>query len=203
VGLLKALFGPSREEIWRQLADQIGAEYVDGGFWRGDKVVARVGEWTVTLDTYTVSSGKHSTTYTRMRAPFVNRDGFRFTIRQANIFTGVAEALGFTDISIGDPDFDGDYVIKGNDPEKVGALLASDRLRELIRAQRYIHLTVKDDEGWFGEEFPIGVDELYFSAVGVIKDLDRLHALYELFAETLQQLCVIGSAYEDDPAVTL
>jgi hypothetical protein len=37
----------------------------------------------------------------------------------------------------------------------------------------------------------------------VIKDLDRLRALFDLFAEVLHQLCVIGSAYESDPGVRL
>jgi hypothetical protein len=39
--------------------------------------------------------------------------------------------------------------------------------------------------------------------LGVIRDLDRLKTLYELFAETLNQLCLMGSAYEKDPQVEL
>ena len=42
--------------MWRQLSEEIGAEFVEGGFWKGEsKVQAHVGPWTVTLDTYTVS----------------------------------------------------------------------------------------------------------------------------------------------------
>ena len=37
MGILRDLFGPSREEIWRQLSAEIGADYVAGGFWKGDK----------------------------------------------------------------------------------------------------------------------------------------------------------------------
>ena len=47
------------------------------------------------------------------------------------------------------------------------------------------------------------VDELHFTVVGIIKDIDRLKLLYELFAETLDQLCRMGAAYEKDPEVTL
>jgi hypothetical protein len=39
--------------------------------------------------------------------------------------------------------------------------------------------------------------------VGVIKDIERLKLLYELFAETLEQLCRIGAAYEQTPDLTL
>jgi hypothetical protein len=62
---------------------------------------------------------------------------------------------------------------------------------------------VKDDEGWFGESFPEGVDELHFQVIGIIKEIDRLKALYGLFGEVLNNLCLIGSAYEDEPGVKL
>ena len=73
-------FGPSKDEVWRQLSQEIGAEFVEGGFWKGNKVQAHLGPWTVTLDIYTESTGESSVTYTRMRAPYVNPEGFRFTI---------------------------------------------------------------------------------------------------------------------------
>ena len=47
------------------------------------------------------------------------------------------------------------------------------------------------------------IHELYFSVGPVIKDIDRLKALYEMFAETLQTLCEMGSAYDHDPGVRL
>lgn len=34
----------------------------------------------VTLDTYVVSTGKSTVTYTRMRPPYVNPDGFQFNL---------------------------------------------------------------------------------------------------------------------------
>jgi hypothetical protein len=85
----------------------------------------------------------------------------------------------------------------------VRALFANARIRELISAQKQLHFEVKDDEGWFGATFPEGVDELVFVVVGVIRDVERLKLLYELFAETLEQLCRIGAAYEQAPDVVL
>ena len=72
-----------------------------------------------------------------------------------------------------------------------------------MSSQPNIHLSVKDDEGWFATHFPEGVDELYFCVPGIIKDVDRLKSLYALFAEVLDHLCRIGSAYEDDPRLEL
>jgi len=197
------MFGPSKSEIWRQLGEEIGGQYVEGGLWRGDRVQGSHGAWTVTLDTYTVQVGKTYVTFTRMRAPYVNPDGFRFTVYRRSIFSGIATFLGMQDIDIGAPEFDDDFVIKGTDEGRVRTLFSSPRLRELIDAQRNIHLSVKDDEGWFGARFPEGVDELYFAVPGVIRDVERLKLLYELFAEMLDRLCTVGSAHQRDPGVAL
>src|SRR5690242_10323135 len=79
-GLLRQWFGPSKDEVWKQLADGIGADFVDRTFWKGSKVVAKVPPWEITLDTFDVGDDHSSSTYTRMRAPFVNADGFYFKI---------------------------------------------------------------------------------------------------------------------------
>lgn len=44
------LVGPSKKEVWKQLAEEIKANYVQGGFWGGDKVEAYVDNWLVVLD---------------------------------------------------------------------------------------------------------------------------------------------------------
>ncbi len=203
MGILRQLFGPSRDEVWQKLSHEIGGDFDDGGFWKGSKLEVKHGEWTITLDTYTVSTGKSSTTYTRIRAPYINKDNFRFTIYRKSIFSGIGKALGMRDVEIGYPQFDDDFIIKGNDENLLRTLFANIKIRELISAQPRIHLQVKDDEGYFGSQFPRGVDELYFQTVGVIKDTQRLRQLFELFSEVLNHLCHIGSAYEDDPRINL
>lgn len=203
MSLLRALFGPSKEEIWRQLSTEIGARFNDGGFWGTSYVQADVNDWTVTLDTYTVSTGKSSVTYTRMRAPFVNRDGFRFTIRREGFFDGLGKLFGMQDLVVGHPEFDEAFVIQGNNNEKLRGLFGSSRVRELVQAQPRIMLNIVDDEGWFAGRFPEGVDQLHFVVVGIIKDLQVLRALFELYSEVLNQLCHMDSAYEDDLALHL
>lgn len=205
MSFLRELFGPSKAEIWSQLAQKTGGRFQEGGFFSGpDRLEAQVGQWMLTLDTYTVSNGKSSTTYTRFRAPYVNADGFRFQVYRAGLFTELGKMLGMQDIEIGDPDFDQTYVLKGNDEKKVRQFFSDDKLKALLNAQSHIRMEVKDDEGgWFREHFPENVDELYFVRGGVMRDLDELQALFELFAHSLHRLCHMGSAYEDDPNVRI
>jgi hypothetical protein len=206
MSILRDLFGPSRDEIWQQVAATVGGNMTEGSFWgKSSRVDAAHGQWNVTLDTYTVSNGKSSTTYTRMRAPYVNPDGFQFNIYRRGIFSDLGKMLGMQDVEIGDPQFDEDFITKGNDETKLRRLFSDARLRELISAQPDIHFCVKDDDNrfWGGQNFPPGTDELYFQVIGIVKDVDRLKQLFDLFAETLDELCRMGSAYEKNPEVKL
>src|SRR4051812_26592811 len=69
---------------------------------KGSKVQAHVGPWTVTLDTHTGHTGHAHFTYTRMRAPYVNPEGFRFTVYRNGLFSGLGKFLGMQDIEVGD-----------------------------------------------------------------------------------------------------
>jgi len=201
--MLRGLFGPSKAEIWSQIAADIGADYIEGGWFKGNGVVYQHGEWKLVLDTYTVQSNNNSTTYTRLRAPFVNKDGLYFKIYREGFFSSVGKLFGMEDLEIGDPFFDDSFIIKGNNQQKLIQLLSDRQLKDLMHEQSRIHLEIRDDEGWFGTNFPDGVHELYFSRVGVMRDINELKALFELFTHTLSRLVQIDSAYENDPNVDL
>ena len=197
-------FFNSHEEIWKQLAEELKGQFVDGGWLKHDKVEAQWNTWTVTMDKYVVSTGKVTQVFTRIRAPYINADGFRFRIYRKGIFTGIGKALGLVqDIEIGEDSFDEQFVIQGNMEDRIRAMLRRPELRKLIEAQPDICFEVRDDEGWFGAKFPEGVDELHFLAHGVIKDLEQLRSLYKLFAEILDYLYSTGSACAREPGVRL
>jgi hypothetical protein len=222
MSILSTAFGPSRDEVWRQLCAATGARYVEGAFGKDDEVQKGHGEWTVTLDTGTsatvevtsdglsIGSGSSAVhrpddssqvTYTRMRAPYVNPSGFRFAVYRKGLFTGLGKLLGMQDVEIGHEPFDTEFVVQANDESRIRQLLASERLRELISQQPAIELTVRDDDGLFGTHFPEGVDELHFQVMGVVKDVARLKALFDLFTETLDELCSLRLADPRDPGM--
>jgi hypothetical protein len=124
----------------------------------------------------------------------VNPGGFRFTVYRKSVFSGIAKFFGMQDIEIGDAPFDDGFIIKATNESRVRELLANPRIRELITKQKDIQFAVKDDEGWFGSTFPEGVDELVFVVGGITKDIDRLKLIFDLFAETLDQLTRMGAA---------
>ena len=41
----KSIFGHSKDEIWGQIATDIGGEFIEGGFWGKDVLIYKHGEW--------------------------------------------------------------------------------------------------------------------------------------------------------------
>jgi len=204
MSVLRSVFGPSKDEIWGQMANEIGGEFIDRGFWKSDALAFKHKEWTIILDTFTRRHGNHSRKYTRIRAPFVNKDGLYFKIYRKSFFSTIGKLLGMQDIKVGDPYFDEAFIIKGNSDEKIQKLLKSDQLKELIRQIPKVHFQVKDSEYLlFQKTFPDGVDMLYFESMGVIKDRQTLKNLFLLFSAILERLVQIDSAYADDPLIEL
>ena len=202
MGILKSIFGPSKNEIWSQIAADMGEEFIEGGFLKGSPaLVYKHGEWQIRLDTYTKDSGNSNRTYTRVRAPFINKDELYFKIYREGFFSDIGKFLGMQDIKTGDPFFDEQFIIKSNNRKKLKLFLADPKMKELIQGRPKIYLEIRDDEGWFGADFPEGVDELYFECVGVIEETERLKSLFDLFSVSLIRLVQIDSAYEDDPEV--
>ena len=203
MSFLKTFLEHSKDEIWGKIANDIGGTFENGGLCGRDVLRYSSGEWEITLDTYTVNSGNYRNTYTRMRAPFVNKDKLYFKIYREGVLSTIAKAFGMKEIEIGDKFFDMDFIIKGNNEEKIKLLLDDHKLKELIRKQPDICFEIKNDDGWFAQKFPNGVDELYFQCSGDLENEELLKSLFEMFCITLQRLVQIDSAYESDPNVKI
>lgn len=199
MGILHAIFGPSRDEIWKKVAKDIGGEYIEGGFWDKDVLLYHSGPWTLALDTYTVSSGDSSTTYTRLRVPFLNKDELKFTVYESNIFSGIGKFFGMQDLEIGSPVFDENYIVKGNDPLKIQKIFRGDKIQDLMSRIPGISLTLEHDEGWLFQKHPKGVHVLSLKIARTVKDTIQLKCMFLLFVHILDRLVYLDSAYQTDP----
>jgi hypothetical protein len=200
VNALQRFFGPVGEKTWRIFAERVGGHFVEGGFWKPSQVRIDHEKWTITLDRCVTGC----VVFTRMRAPFLSRDDFRFTIYRRRLFGALCELLGMETFESGAAEFDADFIIKSNYTSlQVRAFFSRERIRRLIERQPHIYLAVRDNDGRFGTRLPDRVDELYVRVPGVHIDVERLNMLFELFVEVLNQLCRLGSASADDPWITL
>jgi len=200
MAFLENIFGPSKEEIWKQIASDIGGAYIDGGFWKSGMLRYQHKNWEMVLDN--LSDG-NSGIYTRLRVPFINKDRLQFTIYEEGFFSEVGKALGIQDIQIEDPRFDPKFIIQGNNVHKIKKLLRDPQLKALFDVIPGINVRIKSSNGIFSKKFPPNVDMLFFQHAGVVKDKEKLKLLFKLFTALLERLVQIDSAYEDDPGIRL
>ena len=193
---LRELSRPQKKIIWKKLCEEIQADFIPAkGVLGHDRIQAYHQNWTIIIETF--KRGK--VTCTRIKAPYVNRDSFYFRIYRQNVFHSIGKLAGLQDIEVGHQGFDKDFIIQGNDNQKLRSLFNNELIRDIISWQPMIDLKINVDDNWLTDPFGEGVSELSFEVNGIISDLQRLKDLYELFAELLNHLCHIGSAYEDDP----
>jgi hypothetical protein len=188
---------PKQADVWPALAEAVSGDYRVTK--RGKPKEVRVEDRgrLLTLDTYTVSTGQSSTTYTRVRAFYRDRDGFQFKLSSENPFTRLFARLGMQDIVVGWPALDQKYVIKSNDPAKVKQLMMGSAVGGLLAAAKPVGLSIKSASR--KEKKALGPDVVQLSAevTGVEKDPERLKWMLAVVSETLDYLARVGSAGTD------
>jgi hypothetical protein len=161
-----------RDDAWRQLAVEIGANFVEGGLLHSSKVQMPFKEWTITLDIYSVSSGDSSSNYTRLSAPVQDKQGFQFTLLRKSIVSKIDHALGAKQIVTGDAEFDDAFVVRGNDAAKERDLFSHQKICQLYLTERSLAGSLRKNV-------------LSLEITGEIKDVERLKNFFDLFKETL------------------
>lgn len=208
-GILKQILGPSSDTIWRKLSEELNGKFIIKGksFNKEGRVEIKHREWTITLDSYHTYYGSGiGIIATRIRAPFITIDGFRFKISEKSFFSKIGKTFGlkYKNIKIGFPQFENNFNIEGNEEEKLIQLFKNSKIRDLIFSIPFsFQLDIKK---WIDTYYPENVYDLHFeteSPITPINDIKLLKLLFNLFAEILDQLCHIGSACKDDPKVNV
>lgn len=157
------------------------------------KVVFAHRHWNIVLDTYTVSTGKSTTTYTRIRALFEPNLPFRFAFIRETFLTRVGKFLGMKDVETANPLLDRDYLVRTDNESMVRALVSGSHIAELLVQQPSGTLEIVKFRGRRSPR-PERAAELRWRTGSVIRDPYRLEQLVALFRETLDRLERIGGA---------
>lgn len=195
----KKLFGSSKEESWTKFANEIGANYSDGGLWSKDQFVYKYKNWDFDFHTYTQNNGQTSSTYTKLRVPVLTKDNLQLTIFEEGFFAKIGKLFNMQDIEISNPEFNDKYIIKGNNSLKIMQLLSEPTLRNSFKSLPGANVKIDTGEGIFRKGFPQGVYVLEFSCTGVINEIEKLKALFTLFQNLLDGLVRINSIEKDNP----
>ena len=182
-------FGGNREKAWRQAAERVGGEYLSVRPQRPETVQLKAVDTTITLDFGKSSEGR---TGTRMRAPFMNRSGFRFLVYRTGYWSEVGKRLVMLqDLDVGHPGIDRRFVVQSAQPEVVRDLFRIERVRDVVWNQKKkIRFGISGNEGVLGGKYPDGVELLHFHTPESVVDPERLAEFFDLFRAVLEQVTV-------------
>ncbi len=170
-----------QKEAWKQLTDEIGGNYIESKHFKVPKVELFYKNFKFCLDTYTVSTGKSTITYTRMRTLFINKPEFSFKVSKEGFFAKIGKALGMADIEIGDAHIDDKLLIKSPNEYMVKDLLSKEKIKENLLAIKNINLYV-EKKTYDNSSLLYTESVLNQTVTGVIKDVELLKLWYNLFA---------------------
>lgn len=195
------VFGENRKTAWRRLAEEIGGDYEDGGLVKMYEVHFRHRDWDIALDTVSERRGQAQRSYTRITAGFVKKTDFNFGISRQTHVSQVFEYLGAQDILIGIPEFDDQFVVKGEDERLVRLLLRDEKLRGFIESMGEATFFVSGRGGVWRKTYHDDVHEVIYSHKGIVTDVEYLKRMFMMVAYTLDLLAENGIASEE--AVTI
>lgn len=191
---------PSKEELWKVLADEMGGTVIANKRGKPRGVEFANGKWRVYLDSFTTSSGESSQTYTRVRSVYRAKDELRFRIYRKSIFSGLGKALGMQDLEVGMPGVDEAYIVQSNSIGKVQSLLMRREIARPLESLNAGKLHIRPfrkrgfrEPGWM---------ELVYETT-VTKDLDRLRMMVHLLHAGIEHLGRTGTAGNDVLPVTV
>ena len=120
---------------WSDAARTLGLSYRPGGFLQSRRIEGQLKGMRVVVDTFTRSSGKHSTSYTRYRISYPRSLGLGLQLQREGMLSTVTKLFGAQDIQIGDVSFDNAMLVKGRNELGIREFLTPPRR---MRIQRFI-----------------------------------------------------------------
>ncbi len=128
------------DQAWSAAAARLSGSFQRrAGPWynRVRRLDAEVKGIPVRVDHYTVSTGKSSQTYTRLRASVPRAGDLRLRVYPKHLLSGLGRALGFQDVTTGDAAFDEAFVVKASDEQLARSWLSRDVRKAIQRSAKY------------------------------------------------------------------
>ena len=188
----------TRTDAWRAVAQRTAGDFVEARRPSKERVLVRHGPWKVWLDTYVVSNGSTSQTYTRVRAYVRGWRGLSLLVRKRGFLDRLWESLGFGRRLPVSRTLVDRYVVKGKPEPRVPSLFSAQGLTEAVLAVPSLRLEIKRPSRKSRKRFGEDSGGVVCRTTGVITDVDRLEGMIAVVREALDSLHRVGEAREEE-----
>lgn len=205
MSVLSNIFNSDTKENWKQLAIEIGGEFIDGGFGNSFKVILNYRKTRIILDTYTVHSGM-SLTYSRLRCPFVSTNGITFEISSEKKRNYINDLFSIKKTETGNAEFDGVIHCRSKHLKGFKRFLDSNLVQEKyfnVLQNTYVEVSINENTRFFSLNHipPIMNNWITLQKLGSESDIEILKSWFNLCKITLDRLIEIGEAEDIDPNI--
>ena len=132
-GLIKS-WDPGRKDMLRRVAGRVGGTFVDGGWLSESRVQFRIAGRDAVLTFF--AGSKNSSPNSRVTVSLENPGKAALHILEDGFGRSFLKIFGAQDLSIGDADFDRDYVVKASPDSYAARIFARERRADVIRTVR-------------------------------------------------------------------
>ena len=180
--------------VWRHFADQKGGQVIEGATGL-DGIVIPAGDGSTVLITPFVHHGKKRSKGTTVMTAFHPADDFVFSIQTEKLSDQVGKAFGMQDVQVQDAEFDGKFLIQGNDDARIQRLFENVYLKDAILLQPPTQLRIEHDSSHFDPEWTVrgGSHVLVYRYDHLMEKIDQLQTAFDVVTTTLVQLAVLGA----------
>lgn len=192
-------FGPKAKDIFESFAEEMGFEFIAGSTFKPFRVEARVKNWVVVLDIYTVHANNATIQYTRLRTKFNVGNDLLFHLNANGFFNRLF--YGSSRVLTQDEHFDKVFFVRGSDPLLLSRLFEAEIIRKKIMIDPKMTLELKHHKPMFGRKDPEYVRLLTMQTLGVVKEKAKLREMLLTMAALLHQLQSIGVAQPSEVEV--
>jgi hypothetical protein len=192
-------FHAQTKKVWQKCANQVGGNFIEGGFLGKDSIELSYRNTKIILDTYTIQ-GEHTVTYTRIYCTFISKNYWAFYVKQENFLTKLCRYIGIDDIQIGENQFDNQLYLTSENHEKLIRFFDSTSIRSIYLKinetfENWLYISISNDYPiFFFKKRPPNQFQILFKELGIEDDTHKILLLFDLCKITLDRLIEIGEA---------
>ncbi len=188
---------PGKAEAWESFAASREGRVVRNKRDKPARIDLPHEEWTLSLDTYVVSTGNSSQTFTRVRCPYAAASDFRCKVRKSHPFAFIGRLFGLRDLSMGRGEFDRRFLVYSDSEGQARSFLLGTRVEQLLLMEPKIRLDVKPLERKHRKRVGDGIRQVVVWTGGDVREGEKLAHMVDLCAAVVDQLARLGVAAEE------
>lgn len=198
--MFKKILSSFATNSWKSFALSTGAEYIDGGILKSDKIIVKRSFYEITISLGTNQRGNTGFMYTRFRCAYTSTDPIYFKIERRSFIAKLFYVKNDHNPLI--KKRKKEYVIRATSLKKFDEVLQYDPLWESLQGLFDFKFMSEKDDGLYGPNFNNNEHQLCIEVLRELKDHGDLSKIISLIDLTMDLLLQSGHLTPQQASIT-